>query len=168
MFSFHSNRSKTQDIYSRNNPSLYINEPRLLLTFSWLPPEFIRFALVGLSGVMVDLGVFYLLYKHSGLPLNFSTILSTEVAIINNFFLNDVWTFGNVPQEKSISQRFRRFLNFNLICVFGLILNGLIVNGLFYIFEINEYIAKLIAIACVSFWNFWLNIKLNWQINRNN
>ncbi|WP_292768432.1 GtrA family protein [Nostoc sp. NOS(2021)] len=46
------------------------------------------------------------------------------------------------------------FFKFNLICFFGLILNSLIVNWLFYKFEMNEYLAKLLAIFCVTFWNF--------------
>ena len=58
----------------------------------------------------------------------------------------------------------QRFFKFNLICFFGLILNSLIVNFLVYKFEINEYMAKLIAIICVTFWNFGINLRLNWQI----
>ena len=62
------------------------------------------------------------------------------------------------------SQRLQRFFKFNLICVVGLIFNTLIVNCLFYRFGVNEYIAKLVAIACVTLWNFWLNLKVNWQV----
>jgi dolichol-phosphate mannosyltransferase len=29
---------------------------------------------------------------------------------------------------------------------------------------INEYLAKLIAIAIVTFWNFWVNLKLSWRV----
>ena len=143
-----------------------INHPRSQLGFSCSSiNRFIRFAVVGSSGVAVDLGVFYLLHKPLGLALTSSTMLSTEVAIINNFFWNDVWTFGNVSQhQRSISQRLRRFFKFNLICFFGLILNGLIVSLLFYRFGVNEYIAKLGAVACITLWNFWLNRKLNWQV----
>lgn len=143
-----------------------INYPKLQLGLSCLfVTRFIRFAIVGLSGVAVDLGVFYLLHKPLGLALTSSTMLSTEVAIINNFLWNDVWTFGDVSQQQqSISQRLQRFFKFNLICFFGLILNSLIVNWLFYRFGVNEYIAKLGAIACVTLWNFWLNRKLNWQV----
>ena len=67
-------------------------------------------------------------------------------------------------EQQLIGQRLQRFLKFNLICFFGLILNSLIVKCLFYRFGMNEYIAKLGAIACVTLWNFWLNLKLNWQV----
>lgn len=126
----------------------------------------IRFGVVGLSGVVADLGVFYLLHESLSLALTASAMLSTEVAIINNFLWNDIWTFGDLSsQQKLISQRFQRFFKFNLICFFGLIFNSLIVNFLFYRFGVNEYIAKLVAITCVTFWNFWLNLKINWQID---
>ncbi len=150
---------------SRENPHLDINYPKFQLGLSYLSlTRFIRFAVVGLSGVAVDLGVFYLLHP-LGLALTSSTMLSTEVAIINNFLWNDLWTFGDVSQQQqSISQRLQRFFKFNLICFFGLILNGLIVNWLSYRFGVNEYIAKLGASACVTLWNFWLNRKLNWQV----
>jgi putative flippase GtrA len=139
---------------------------RLRLSLSWVfLSRLIRFAIVGLSGVFVDLGGFYVLHTLLGWVLTPSAILSTEVAIINNFFWNDVWTFGDMSvQQKLGTQRLQRFFKFNLICFFGLIFNSLIVNLLFYKFEMNEYMAKMIAIICVTLWNFSLNWKVNWQI----
>jgi putative flippase GtrA len=139
---------------------------RLRLSLSWVfLSRLIRFSVVGLSGVFVDLGGFYVLHTLLGWVLTPSAILSTEVAIINNFFWNDVWTFGDMSvQQKLGTQRLQRFFKFNLICFFGLIFNSLIVNLLFYKFEMNEYMAKMIAIICVTLWNFSLNWKVNWQI----
>nr|WP_258560530.1 GtrA family protein [Cylindrospermopsis raciborskii] len=94
----------------------------------------IHFALVGFSGVIVDLGGFYFLHSLLGLNLTPSSMLSTELAIINNFFWNDIWTFGDVVQKENLvldnSHRLQRFFKFNLICLLGLILNSLIVNFL--------------------------------------
>ncbi|GAX43734.1 dolichyl-phosphate-mannose synthase [Tolypothrix sp. NIES-4075] len=139
---------------------------RLRLSLSWVfVSRLIRFAIVGLSGVFVDLEGFYVLHTLLGWVLTPSAILSTEVAIINNFFWNDVWTFGDMSVQQQLgTQRLQRFFKFNLICFFGLIFNTLIVNFLFYKFEMNEYMAKLIAIICVTLWNFSLNWKVNWQI----
>ncbi|MGI2903488.1 GtrA family protein [Tolypothrix sp. VBCCA 56010] len=141
---------------------------RLRLSLSWVfVSRLIRFAIVGLSGVFVDLGGFYVLHTLLGWVLTPSAILSTEVAIINNFFWNDVWTFGDMSVQQQLgNQRLQRFFKFNLICFFGLIFNSLIVNLLFYKFEMNEYMAKLIAIICVILWNFSLNSKFNWQITK--
>lgn len=137
---------------------------RLRLT-RWPLMRFLRFGVVGFSGVFVDMGVFYFLRTVLGLALTRSAILSSEVAILNNFLWNDLWTFGDISrQQKGFGKKVKRFLKFNLVCLSGLILNVLIVNLLFNLFSINEYVAKLIAIAAVTLWNFWLNLKLSWRV----
>ena len=136
------------------------------LRFSlWPVTRFLRFGVVGFSGVFVDMGIFYLLRTVLGLALTRSAIFSSEIAIINNFLWNDLWTFGDISsKQQGNRKRFRRFLKFNLVCMAGLILNVLIVNFLFNIAHINEYLAKLIAIAMITFLNFWLNVKLSWRV----
>ena len=131
----------------------------------WPVTRFLRFGVVGFSGVFVDLGIFYLLRTILEVGLTRSAILSSEIAIINNFLWNDLWTFGDISRrQKGKRQQFRRFLKFNMVCLSGLILNVLIVNFLFNVLEINEYIAKLVAIAVVTIWNFWFNLKLSWRV----
>lgn len=143
-----------------------INNPlnRLIAWVSVI--RLIRFAIVGSSGVFVDLGVFYFLHTLLGLALTPSGMLSTELAIINNFFWNDIWTFGGITNPENLvwHQRLQRFVKFNLICFFGLILNTLIMNFLVYKVGINAYVAKLIAIICVTFWNCSVNLRFNWQV----
>lgn len=127
--------------------------------------RFIRFGLVGGSGVFVDLAVFHVLRRFIGLGLTRSTIISAEVAIINNFLWNDAWTFSDMSsQQKGWRKRIKRFLKFNLVCLAGVILQTLIVNFLFNVLGINEYLAKVIAIAIVTLWNFWINLKLSWRV----
>jgi dolichol-phosphate mannosyltransferase len=136
------------------------------LRFSlWPVTRFMRFAVVGFSGVFVDLSVFYLLRTGLGFALTRSSLFSSEIAIINNFLWNDIWTFGDISKkQKGMRQRLRRFLKFNIVCFSGAILNASIVNFLFNITHVNEYLAKLIAIAIVTFLNFWLNSKLSWRV----
>ena len=138
----------------------------IILRFSlWPVTRFLRFGIVGFSGVFVDLGVFYLLRTVLGIGLTRSAIFSSEIAIINNFLWNDLWTFGDVSSKQTGNRkRLRRFLKFNLVCLAGVILNVLIVNILFNIVHLNEYLAKLIAIAMITFLNFWLNSKLSWRV----
>ncbi|MBZ8181845.1 glycosyltransferase [Oscillatoria salina] len=138
----------------------------LRLRFSlWPLRRFFRFGVVGFSGVFVDLAVFFLLRELIGLGLTRSAILSAEVAIINNFFGNDLWTFGDISrQQRGWQKRSKRLLKFNLICLSGLTLNVLLVNLLFNVFGFNEYLAKLVAIAAVTLWNFWFNLKLSWRV----
>jgi dolichol-phosphate mannosyltransferase len=131
----------------------------------WPIKRFIRFGVSGFSGVFVDMGIFYLLRTVLALGLTRSTMLSSEIAIINNFIWNDLWTFGDISRgQKGWGKRLKRLLKFNVICLSGLILNVLVVNFLFNVLGVNEYLAKLIAIATVTLWNFWFNLKLSWRV----
>lgn len=127
--------------------------------------RFIRFALVGASGVLVDMGILFLLSDPSmlGLGLTRSKIAAAETAILTNFLLNDAWTFGDVARRQTgLRARARRFLGFNAICSLGLVLNVLLLNALFNYAGLNRYLANLIAIGVVTGWNYLLNRKLNW------
>jgi len=127
--------------------------------------RFVRFAVVGLSGVVVDMGLFYLLHAELLMELTLSAILSTEMAIINNFIWNDIWTFSEISQqENALMQRLFRFAKFNLVSLLSLTLNPAIVYVLFHYSAVNEYLAKVVAIGCLFLLNFWLNSRVSWQI----
>jgi len=129
--------------------------------------RFIRFGLVGLSGVFIDMVMFYLLSDPTTLALGLtrSKIFAAETAVINNFLWNDLWTFSDISShQKGNRQRLKRFIKFNVICLMGLILNVLMLNFFFNVLGINRYLANLIAIAIVTVWNFWINLKLSWRV----
>jgi dolichol-phosphate mannosyltransferase len=134
--------------------------------------RFCRFGVVGLTGVVVDMAMLYCLSDPSmlGWGLTRSKILAGELAIINNFIWNDLWTFRDLSQRQNKRhQRFKRFLKFNIICLMGLILNVLTINVLFNLVGLQtlpqgRYIANFIAIGGVMLWNFWINWKLSWRV----
>ncbi len=129
--------------------------------------KFLRFGLVGLTGVFVDMVILYLLSDPTtlALPLTRSKIIAGEIAIFNNFLWNDAWTFADVSRNQNEwHQRLKRFLKFNVICLGGLVLNVLVLNLVFNLIIPNRYIANLIAIAVATIWNFWVNLKLSWRV----
>ncbi|MEP0889330.1 MULTISPECIES: glycosyltransferase [unclassified Leptolyngbya] len=129
--------------------------------------RFLRFGMVGASGVFVDMGILYLLYDVFELRLTRSAIIAAEFAIINNFIWNDRWTFGDIAREQQAWRQIaKRFLKFNIVCLMGLVLKVLLLNLLFNVFGINAYLANLLAIAAVTVWNFWINLKLNWRVTQ--
>lgn len=131
--------------------------------------RFLKFGIVGFSGVFVDMAILYLLSDASTLHwgLTRSKIISSEVAVINNFLWNDLWTFSDISShQKGWQKRIKRFLKFNFICLFGMGLNLIILNVLYNYAHINQYIANLIAIAIVTIWNFWFNLKLSWRVTQ--
>ncbi|MBD2666148.1 dolichyl-phosphate beta-D-mannosyltransferase [Richelia sinica FACHB-800] len=129
--------------------------------------RFLRFGLVGLSGVFVDMAVFYLLSDPAtlALPLTPSKFIAGEVAVFNNFLWNDAWTFADVSiNQRGWRKRLKRFLKFNVICLAGLVLNIIVLNLVVNFLIPNPYIANLIAIAVTTIWNFWVNLKLSWRV----
>ncbi len=160
------------------------NQDSLIHTVKKFPiGRFLRFGIVGFSGLFVDIVVFYLLRELLSAPLYLSTVLSIEAAIINNFLWNDAWTFADLAQkQKGWRARFFRFTKFNSVCLIGALLQ----IGIMYLILLipavgqipafasqftaaswvdnaNEYFAKLVAIALVTLWNFWINLKLSWR-----
>ncbi|MFM7192800.1 MAG: GtrA family protein, partial [Microcystaceae cyanobacterium] len=99
------------------------------------------------------------------LPLTRSKILAAEMAILNNFLWNDLWTFREISRRQpGKRQRIKRLIKFNLICLAGLILNVIVLNILVNFLHFNHYLANLLAIALVTVWNFWFNLKLSWRV----
>ena len=128
--------------------------------------RFARFALVGLTGVFVDMGMLYLLSDPTtlGWGLTRSKIIAAEAAIVNNFLWNDLWTFGDIAARQSgMQHRLRRLAKFAAVCGLGVVLNVVLLNLMFNLLHINRYLANLIAIAIVTGWNFGLNVKLSWR-----
>ncbi len=131
--------------------------------------RFLKFGLVGFSGVFVDMAIFYLLSDAStlGWGLTRSKVIASEIAVLNNFLWNDLWTFRDLSSlQFGWKKRIKRFVKFNLICLFGIGLNLIILNILVNYFGVNRYIANLIAIAIVTIWNFWFNLKLSWRVTQ--
>lgn len=127
--------------------------------------RFIRFILVGFTGLALDMGFLYLLYDVVGLGLTRSAILAAELAIINNFFWNDLWTFGDLSkQQRQRRKVLKRLVKFNIICLMGLVLKVLLLNALFNGLHLNTYLANFLAIIAVTIWNFWINFKLSWRV----
>ncbi|MDQ0583050.1 GtrA family protein [Streptomyces rishiriensis] len=87
--------------------------------------QLITYALVGGSGVLLDLGAFLLFYNVAGLHEQVANVLSTSLGITNNFVLNALFTFG---KRDRLLLRYLRFyavgltgiaLTFVLLAVFS-------------------------------------------------
>jgi dolichol-phosphate mannosyltransferase len=108
--------------------SLYVQYLRHLLKLrvaTLRDSTFFKFCVVGASGVVIDMGLPYVLSdRHSlGLGLTRSKIIAAEVALGWNFLFNEFWTFRAASAEQpSAAARVRRFLAFNAICSVGLLL----------------------------------------------
>ncbi len=128
--------------------------------------RFIRYGLVGLSGVFVDMALFYLLVETAGAGIVLSKVIAAEVAIVNNFLWNDAWTFADMARrQRGWRSRLKRLLKFNIVCFIGLVLDVLLLKLIYHFIFAGSlvYVANLIAIALTAVWNFWISLKLSWR-----
>jgi dolichol-phosphate mannosyltransferase len=59
---------------------------------NWL--QLVRFATVGASGYIVNLGVFAVCVHMLSIDYRISSVIAFVVSVMNNFWLNRHWTFG--------------------------------------------------------------------------
>ena len=111
--------------------------------------KFLKFAVVGFSGIFVDFGVTYVFKEKLNVHKYVANSLGFIMATISNYLLNRYWTF-NTGQGAQFSQ-FGKFFG---IAIIGLVLNNLLI----YLFndklKIHFYVSKAFAIVIVSVWNF--------------
>ncbi len=114
--------------------------------------EFIKFCVVGGSGVGVDFGTTYLLKERIRLNKYIANSIGFICATTTNYILNRIWTFTN--HDPAIAQQYLTFLGISIV---GLGIN----NGVIYLLadrmRMNFYLSKLFATGIVTIWNFLMN-----------
>lgn len=121
--------------------------------------RFIRFGIVGASGMVVDFGVTWLCKEKLRWNKYVSNSLGFILAATNNYLWNRVWTFQS--QSEAVA---REYISFVVIALIGLGLNNLIIYLLHERWHLNFYLSKLIAIACVTLWNFSMNYVFTFRM----
>jgi putative flippase GtrA len=114
--------------------------------------KFLKFGLVGFSGVFVDFGITWLCREKLRLNQYLANSTGFLCAVLSNYLLNRVWTFHS--QDPSVALQFVKFLFASLI---GLGMNNAIIYWLNERRKVNFYVSKLIATGVVMLWNFWAN-----------
>ncbi len=127
--------------------------------------RFVRFGLVGGSGIVVDMGALYLLHdpKRLALPLVLGKVLAAQVAILNNFTWNELWTFADRSRlRRGGRDRLLRFLRFEAICLTGVAITVGVLTLCVQRFGLHYLVGNAIAIAVGTAWNFGVNLRWNW------
>ena len=124
--------------------------------------RFAKFCLVGLIGILVNIGLLWLLTEFAGLFYLLSAAISIESSIISNFVLNDYLTFPDrrLPGTKSFLSR---LLKFNLVCIVGLGVNMGVLWLLTEVFGIYYLVSELGGIVVATLWNYLFNTWWTWK-----
>ena len=124
--------------------------------------KFIKFGVVGASGAVIDFGLTALCKGILGVPELLANAIGFTVAATRNYFLNRVWTWRSTSKEVGVE-----YAKFFFVSLIGLGLNSLFVFLLKDISIIPRFVdttldwdfwvAKIIATAIVTVWNFLAN-----------
>ena len=126
--------------------------------------RFLRFCAVGLSGVIVNEVALWFFTAVGGFYYIYASLLAVELAIVNNFVLNDRWTFRDRScQQRGRENSIKRFYQFNLICGVGAILNVGILWVLTSFMGLHYLLSNLVGTTASMFWNYGLNGCITWK-----
>jgi len=124
--------------------------------------RFIKFCGVGLSGVLVNMGLLWLLTEFAGLFYLLSAAVSIETSIISNFVLNNYFTFRD-RRPSGAKSFFNYLVKFNLVSLAGLGLNMGVLWLLTEVFGVYYLLSNLCGIAMATLWNYLVNTWWTWK-----
>ncbi len=124
--------------------------------------RFIRFALVGLSGVFVDMPIFWALYNYTSLPDLIAILPAYAVATVWNFMLNDAWTFRD-RRERTKRSKAVRLGKYALVSVPPLAYRLGAYWPLKELSDLQYMLAYTVAIIVGMTWNFSVNFLWTWR-----
>ncbi len=121
--------------------------------------KFLKFGVVGFSGLFVDFGLTYLFKEVFHVQKYVSNAIGFMMAASSNYVLNRIWTFEST--NPNIALEYTEFIVISLI---GLVINTLILYLLVSRWKINFYLSKVFAIAVVTLWNFFANLLFTFAV----
>ncbi len=130
----------------------------------FLPARFILYVCVGLLGVLIHLGALGVLNQLWHVTFWHSQSLATLVAMVGNFFLNNLFTYGD--RRIKGSHLLRGLLTYMLICAIGAIPNVLTARYLFDTLGAYWLLAGFLGLLIGSVWNYSVSSFFLWRIRR--
>ncbi|MDB5083204.1 MAG: hypothetical protein JWN30_90 [Bacilli bacterium] len=111
------------------------------------------FCIVGGSGTVLNLLIFYLLHARLGMQEIVASLIAAVIAMTSNFLLNDSVTWRGDKRGTTAS----RYLRFVAVSSVGIGINLIVLYLLDRFAGINATLANAIGIAIATIWNYALN-----------
>lgn len=159
---------------------------------SFLSFRFLKYCVVGVSGIVVNLVFLALFADLLDVQVNLASALAIEVSIVSNFIMNEIWTFRD--RHKSSAGFSFRLLKFHLVALVG---GGVqwgvfILGNYFWVWLLGagsqaalpvvagdtwwsnnpivnppdvgnlKYVSQLVGIGVAMFWNYSANFFWTW------
>ena len=120
--------------------------------------KFLKFGVVGFSGVFVDFGVTYFFKEIIKINKYVSNALGFICAATSNYILNRIWTFES--ENADVATEYGKFM---LVSAIGLGINSLTLYLLTDKLKWNFYLSKIFAIGAATLWNFFANLLFTFK-----
>ncbi len=137
---------------------------KVLFLLRWKASQkFIKFGTVGFIGFVVN-AVGLTIFSRLGFAEILSWLLSTELAIISNFTLNNLWTF-NDSTISGLPNLVKKFIQFNGTSVGALVIQtvaGSILTGIFG-GGARIIILFVVVVALVLPYNYFMYTRVIWK-----
>ena len=133
--------------------TIFINIKKLL-GFDLI--RFIKFGIVGGSGIFVDMGLLLFLTEVAGIFYILSGILAFTLAVINNFIWNDLWTWSD-RRESGIKAYLLKLFKFFLVSSLAGAIKISILWFLTDFYNVHYLLSNLIGIAVGMVLNYSIN-----------
>jgi putative flippase GtrA len=120
--------------------------------------QFVKFCVVGFSGMVIDFGLTYLMKEKFRMNRYVSNSIGFLSAASSNYILNRIWSFQS--HNPAIGEQYLLFMTISLI---GLLINNGVIFLLTKIFRLNFYLSKVFATGVVTLWNFVMNLLFTFR-----
>lgn len=125
--------------------------------------KFVKFGVVGASGMVVHFAVLYLMREIVGLNDFVANTIGFIAAATSNYVLNRIWTFRS--KEKQVGVEYMKFI---LVSLIGLGVN----NGSLWLMsqllpdwaaDWRFYFLWVVAVGVTTLWNFFGNLLFTFR-----
>lgn len=127
----------------------------------FIPTQFIKYGVIGCSGLLVATMVIFLCQQLTSLSQSNVIAVAIEISILTNFFLNNYWTF-KINKLIGIWKIMRGLVTFHAICLGGALINQAIAVKILS-FGIDVYISNAFGYLIAAIWNYIINVNITWK-----
>ncbi len=133
----------------------------------YIPLTFVKYCLVGGLGVLVHLGTYITASSVLRVEDNLSiagfgvaVLIAIEVAIIFNFYVNNIWTFA-MSRLKGMAMLIG-FFKYNIACAFGAVANYAVSS---YLFNVGWHDLTAVVVGAFTgvVWNYTMSRFIAWK-----
>jgi putative flippase GtrA len=118
--------------------------------------RFAKFGLVGTWGFMVNMSILWFLTEVGGLYYLLSSIVAVEIALINNYVLNDLWTWQDRGKPGK-REYLKRMLKYHITASAAMLTNISILWFFTELVGIYYLVSNIFGILCGAALNFFVN-----------